>query len=113
MVASAAEVPVAERPCRAPRDARQHVARDVRAHLLGGGRDTGHRLAVLLQAGEIAGDEHFRMAGQRQVRLHAHASGAIELGAPRITDKLLAKRRGRDARGPQDGARRDALSPKP
>ena len=42
------EVGVTEGLRRSSRDALQDVARGVRAHLLGRGRDTGHRLAVLL-----------------------------------------------------------------
>ena len=89
-------------------DAREDVVRHARAHLLGGGRHAGHGLAVLFDAREIAGDEDFRMRGQAQIRLHAHAPGAIELRA-----ELFAERRGGDARGPEDRARRDALIAEP
>ena len=99
-----AEVRVAERPGLASGDAREDVVRDARAHLLGGRRNAGHGLAVLFDAREIAGDENLGMRGQAQVRLHAHAAGAIEFGP-----ELFAERRCGDAGGPENGACRDAL----
>ena len=70
-----------------PRDAREDVVRHARAHLLGGRRHAGHGLAVLVDAREIARDENFRMRGQAQIGLHAHASGAVEFGAELFAER--------------------------
>ena len=82
-----AEVRVVERRRLAAVDARENVFRHARAHLLRGRRHAGHGLAVLFDARQIARDENFRMRGETQIRLHAHASGAIELGAELFAER--------------------------
>ena len=54
---------------------RNHAS-DIASLLNRGLSHTRHRLAIQLEAGEIAGDEHFGMTGQAQVRRHTHTPGA-------------------------------------
>ena len=65
-------------------------------HLYGDLCHAGQRLAVFArERGEIADDEHFRVSGDRQVRLDRYSSGAIDGNAKRTPE-----RRGGDARPP-------------
>ena len=68
-------------------------------------RDARQQPAMLLQMRGVAENHDLRMAGNREVRLHEYAPGAIRLGA-----EPPARGRGRHARRPEHRLRRDALS---
>ena len=99
-----AKVAVAEARRRLrPREARADDGRGVPAHLHGGRGDAGHRPAV--RAREVAGDEHLRVAGQRQVGRDRHAAAR----GPAARPSERRQRRAATPGGPDDRARRDAL----
>ena len=54
----------------------------------------------VFQRGEISNDENFGMAGQAEIGIHEHASGAIDGHA-----QLFAERRSGHARRPQNDGR--------
>ena len=98
-------VPVVERLARALLEIAANVLRGEGAHLHGRGSDAGHRLAVRRGGGEIADDEDLAMPWHAEVGLHLYSARTIERGA-----EILAQRRGRIARGPQDRVRVDPLT---
>ena len=62
-------------------------------------RHTGQLVTLLCEGRRIADDEHLRMTGNRQIRLHEHTSRAIERRAERPDER----RRGH-ARCPEHGS---------
>ena len=82
------------------------------AHLLGGRRDARHRLAVLLQAGEVAGDEDFRMSGQRQIVRDAHASRRDRARRPPHHGQVVCRAVRRRRRPPTGWCARRCAVPK-
>src|SRR5271170_1336141 len=78
---------------------------DVMALLNGGLSDSGKRLAGLMaETGDVADDEDFGVAGNRQVRLDDDAADAVELNAV-FLGKDKPEWRGEDAGGPENRAR--------
>ena len=87
-----------------PRSARCDVARGVPALLHRGRRDAGHRLAVLLERGQVADHEDLRDGRAARGRASTCTRPARSSGTPSVA----RQRRGAHARRPEHRARRDA-----
>ena len=72
------------------------------AHLLGRRAHAGYRLSVAHHVRKVTDDRHFRMTGQRQVRVDHDTSGAVQRRV-----QCCTKRGCSDAGGPHHGARLD------
>src|SRR5690606_20104243 len=70
-----AVVAIAERCRRLSGEARADRRGDVSTHLLRRRCHPGHRFSILLNGGEVTGNEHVRLPRYRKVRFHRHATG--------------------------------------
>src|SRR5512141_3329767 len=82
-----------------------NVARSCSPLLVRRGTDSRNRAAISsLHEREIAGDEYFRMAGYREIRIHKNPPDAIDRSA-----EFLSERRGSISGRPEHRAGRNSF----
>jgi len=90
-------VPIAERPARPALQEARMLRAAIRPCWMAAAPIRAPGPALALEVGHVTDHERIAMAGDRQIRVHLHPSGAIELDSERS-----AKQGGLDARRPED-----------